>query len=277
MPRRKFGRIASAGLIASALAAPMPAHAVESTIVTANPSTVRTAVAPTFAPPRAVHVFAKPAWWRGSACDAVHWDRQAIAQGFYRPDHRSQPITAAHPLGASYLGIPVCGPMPGSRVAYHGRTYTVPEVMWNFAGWGYPEFYCTELAFRFMRQVYGVSPYAAAGGTVVENYAAADGGGLRRYWNGSHQVPQPGDIISFKAGPSAASYIRIYLGHVAVVVRSSVNRITGNGTLLLLTQNDTINGWRTVAVHHFVVDGMGAGYAYLYVTGWLHDPRNRGA
>lgn len=230
-----------------------------------------------------VRYFSLPSWWSGK-CDVYHWNRAAVAAGFRRPDHPTEPIQSAYAMSASYYGVPVCGPMPGSRVYYEGRYYTVPSVMWTMPNsWGYPEFYCTELAFRFMRQAYGVAPFAAAGGTVVQNYSTADGGGLVKYANvtrtydgKAHPVPRPGDIVSFKAGSSASYYIRVYLGHVAVVASSSVSAYTGNGWLKLLTQNDTSSGWRWVPVYHFHIGGMGSGYAWLYAWGWLHDPKNRG-
>ncbi len=199
-------------------------------------------------------VFSRPSWWRGT-CDVAHWDAVALHYGWH--GH-------AYPLGAKYLGIPVCGPRPG----FHGA----PEVLWSFSGWGYPEWQCTELAFRFMKQVYGVNPYGAAGGTVVSLYRRSRGGGLVVIRNGTRgKSPQPGDIISFTGSGYQG---RIYGGHAAVVAATSVNRY-GNGTLKLLSQNDSANGWHYVAVRHWRVQSLNSG-GVMPAWGWLHDPHNRG-
>jgi len=161
----------------------------------------------------------------------------------------------AHPLGASYLGIPVCGPRPAEDGA--------PDVLWRRPGWGELEFECVELAMRFMAQVYGVAPYGANGDNVVRNYTAADGGHLVKIANGSAgHAPLPGDVISFDS-PG--------LGHVAVVAASNVDA-AGNGSITLLSQNDTTNGWRTLGVTHWKVASFGSEVPY----GWLHDPAGRG-
>jgi hypothetical protein len=192
-------------------------------------------------------VVGQPSWWNGSDCDAAHWNSVAAGLGWSG--------TGAHELGASYLGVPVCGPRPLSDGA--------PDVWWLKSGWGELEWECTELAFRFMGQIYGVSAYSANGDTVVSNYSSADGGGLVKVNNGTAGVaPQPGDVISFN-GPGN--------GHVAVVASSSVNT-SGNGSITLISENDTANGWRTLSVSSWVVQGFGTRTPY----GWLHDPKGRG-
>ena len=188
-----------------------------------------------------------PSWWQGD-CDATHWNAAAKAAGWTGP--------GAHRLGASYLGVPVCGPR---------SAYGAPDVRWLRAGWGHFEWECTELAFRFMAQIYGVSAYGANGNTVVSNYTQSAGGGLVRINNGTHgKAPQPGDIMSFTSPDNSA-------GHVAVVSSSTVNS-SGNGSVTLITQNDTADGWRTLAVTGWMVQPFGSYSAY----GWLHDPLGRG-
>ena len=135
---------------------------------------------------------------------------------------------------------------------------------WRRAGWGEYEWECTELAFRFMAQIYGVSAYSANGNGVVRNYRASDGGNLQVVNNGTvGGAPTPGDVISFD-NPNG-------LGHVAVVAASAVNG-SGNGSVTLLSQNDTTNGWRVLAVSGWHVQGFGNNTPY----GWLHDPAGRG-
>jgi hypothetical protein len=187
-----------------------------------------------------------PSWWTGE-CDSGWWNARAAAAGWRG--------VGAHPLGASYLGIPVCGPRPAEDGA--------PDVAWRRPGWGELEFECVELAMRFMAQTYGVSPYGANGDGVVRNYSAADGGNLVKIANGtSGLAPLPGDVISFDS-PG--------LGHVAVVTAANVDN-AGNGSITLLSQNDTPTGWRTLAVTRWRVASFGDQVPY----GWLHDPAGRG-
>jgi hypothetical protein len=161
----------------------------------------------------------------------------------------------AHPLGASYLGVQVCGPRPAVDGA--------PDVTWTRDGWGEYEWECVELAMRFMALVYGVRPYSANGVDVVSNYSTSDGGGLVKIANGTPgEAPQPGDIISFSDGGE---------GHVVVVASSDVDAY-GNGSITVLSQNDTADGWRTLDVTNWWVDG----FNIFTVLGWLHDPLGRG-
>jgi hypothetical protein len=185
-------------------------------------------------------------WWNGP-CDAGSWNTRAAAMGWHG--------AGAHALGASYLGVAVCGPRPAEDHA--------PDVLWRRAGWGEQEFECVELAMRFMAEIYGVSAYGANGDNVVRNYRTAYGGGLVKVNNGTvGHAPVPGDVMSFDS-PG--------MGHAAVVAASSVNT-SGNGTITLLSQNDTTNGWRTLAVSNWKVASFGDQVPY----GWLHDPAGRG-
>lgn len=187
-----------------------------------------------------------PSWWDGP-CDAVHWDQMAADAGWSGP--------GAHPLGASYLGVQVCGPRPAVDGA--------PDITWTRPGWGAYEWECVELAMRFMAQIYGVHAYSANGVDVVSDYSPSDGGGLVKIANGtSGEAPEPGDIISFSDGGE---------GHVVVVASSDVNAY-GNGSITVLSQNDTSDGWRTLGVTNWWVDG----FNIFTALGWLHDPLGRG-
>src|SRR5689334_23261359 len=64
-------------------------------------------------------------WWNGD-CDAAAWNSRAEAAGWHG--------AGAHPLGASYLGIEVCGPRPSVDGA--------PNVRWQRPGWGELEYQC---------------------------------------------------------------------------------------------------------------------------------------
>ncbi len=189
-----------------------------------------------------------PSWWNGD-CDATHWNRAAAAQGWHG--------SGAHRLGAAYLGVPVCGPRPSGDHA--------PDVQWSRSGWGEYEWECVELAMRFMALVYGTSAYNANGNNVVRNYSTSAGGGLVRIKNGtSGKTPLPGDVISFDNSSRPA-------GHVLVVASSSVDN-GGNGSIKAMSQNDTTNGWRTLAVNKWRVAAFGSYVPYA----WLHDPKGRG-
>ena len=188
-------------------------------------------------------------WWQGN-CDADHWKSVASKLGWTG--------VGSHPLGASYLGISVCGPRPfvdGS-----------PDVIWGRSGWGESEWQCVELAQRFMAQVYGTRAFQANGADVVAHYDAnLYGGGLVKITNGTTGVaPQPGDIVSMRttAGP---------YGHVTVVVRTSIDA-TGTGTVTMLSQNDSSDGWRTLPIVKWRLGNQGS----LVPYGWLHDPLGRG-
>jgi hypothetical protein len=191
------------------------------------------------APAGAMADLPAPSWWNGSDCDDAHY---FAATGVH-----------THRLGATFLGVPACGPSP----FVGGGT----DVLWTHAGWGEYDFECTELAFRFMYLAYGITnAWQANGNNVVRNYTAAKGGGLQVINNGTANAPPlPGDVISFD-NPNN-------VGHVAVVSSASVDG-NGNGSITLLTQNDTANGSRTLTVTGWNVQGFGNNTPY----GWLRKP-----
>jgi hypothetical protein len=190
----------------------------------------------------------RPSWWDGD-CDANRWGRIAASYGWTGQ--------ASHRMGASYLGVPVCGPRPfvdGS-----------PNVLWGRAGWGEAEWQCVELAQRFMAQVYGTKAYQANGSQVVRNYRTTYGGGLVTIANGTKgRAPAPGDIVSFTTPNNP-------WGHVVVVVKVTVDA-SGNGSVTMLSQNDTADGWRTLPLTAWRMGSLGS----LTPYGWLHDPLGRG-
>jgi hypothetical protein len=192
--------------------------------------------------------YGAPNWWSGD-CDADWWNPRAAALGWQGE--------GAHRLGAAYLGIPACGPRPDADIA--------PAVAWSRPGQTVGEWDSSEYALRFMNQVYGVIPYAAAAKDVVRDYASSAGGGLQLVQNGvAGSAPQPGDVISFDS-PNG-------VGLVAVVGWAGVDA-AGNGEIRIIAQNDTGAGWRRLSVANWIVQGFGSNTAY----GWLHDPQGRGA
>ena len=88
-----------------------------------------------------------PAWWKGE-CNS------GVSRG-------------AKPLGASFRGVPACGPQPGRS---DGR------LVFFFPGaWGEYEWQCTELVYRFMYLAYGVRPYVGNGDQVVDKPVKVSG------------------------------------------------------------------------------------------------------
>jgi hypothetical protein len=239
--RRNFAAgVAAIGLLVGTLAAAGPALAV-TTIAPAVPANVSVGL---------------PSWWAGSPCDATRWNKLALAADW--PIRTTNIATmGSHPLGASYLGVPVCGPRPGIDGS--------PDILWARPGWGEAEWECVELAQRFMAQFYGVSAYGANGGYVVDNYRTAYGGDLVRYYNtgAAGIAPTPGDVISMLTPLNP-------WGHTVVVAASTVDG-NGNGELTLLSQNDTSDGWRTINVVNWKVQGFNT----FTVKDWLHDPAGR--
>jgi hypothetical protein len=191
------------------------------------------------APPAPGDPLPTPSWWSGS-CDSGNY-------------------LGAHALGASYRGVDVCGPRPGADAA------TNRPVQFFSGAWGELEWQCVELSMRYMYLAYGVHPYGANGKDVVDNYTTASGGNLVRIANGTvGTAPAPGDVISFGATTTSP------LGHTGVVESANVDD-TGTGTIRILSQNDTVDGWRTISVKSWWVDGPGSG-GFGAVGGWLHDP-----
>jgi hypothetical protein len=178
-----------------------------------------------------------PAWWNGT-CDNGNYP-------------------GAAPLGASFRGVQVCGPRPGADHATNRPVQFFP------GAWGELEWQCVELSMRFMYVAYGVKPYGANGKDVYANYSTAYGGNLEKVPNGTvGRAPAPGDVITF--GPTATSP----LGHTGVVATENVGD-DGNGTITILSQNDTADGWRTLNVGAWSVDGPTGGLGV--VPGWLHS------
>jgi len=193
---------------------------------------------PATTPPAPGSTLPAPTWWSGP-CDSAN-------------------DAGAHPLGASYRGVQVCGPRPGADAAPDRAVQFFP------GAWGELEWECVELAMRYLYLADGVSPYGANGKDVVANYTTASGGNLVKVPNATPgDAPAPGDVISF--GPTATSP----LGHAGVVESASVDA-NGNGTVRILSQNDTADGWRTLNVTSWSVDGPGAGLGA--VAAWLHAP-----
>jgi hypothetical protein len=173
-----------------------------------------------------------PDWWTGD-CDHDWY----LAHGSHVEPYR---------LGATYRGMPACGPRP----AWDG----VLDVLVQFfpGAFGEREWQCVELSMRYLYLAYGIEPYDADGYNIATEYT---GSRLEIVSNGlTSRPPEPGDVLQ-----SGSETTR---GHTAIVTAASVNG-NGNGSITTIEQNGNANGWRTYTVSNWVVSGG--------VTKWLHD------
>jgi hypothetical protein len=176
-----------------------------------------------------------PLWWNGD-CDTNYYKANSSGR-------------SAYGLGGSYRGVKACGPRPWSDGA--------PDVVVRFftGAWGEYEWECVELSMRYLYLAYAIPPYHANGKDVVANYP---GTRLRRVANGAvGQAPVPGDVLSY--GPTTT------YGHTSVVSASNVDA-SGNGTIIIVEQNSSAAGTKTLTVSSWVVQ------ASMTVSGWLHEP-----
>lgn len=176
-----------------------------------------------------------PPWWSGD-CDYNNYVRKT-GTGSFR-------------LGATYLGMPACGPRPiaGGPDA----------LVYFFSGaWGEYEWECVELVMRCLYLYYNIAPYSANGNQVVSNYT---GPALQKINNaaGSGTAPVVGDVLSYC--PTCT------FGHTSIVSSSSVDG-SGNGNITVIEQNNSSGGSSTLSVSNWFVNGNAGA-----VSGWLHRP-----
>lgn len=143
---------------------------------------------------------------------------------------------------ATWPDFPLCGPGPD-----YGGTWSyvdIPGPTGRTNGWYYnatPGFQCVELAERYLAVADGFAPLKAEGSTVAEVYHA-NYRGTRLVVNGTKGAvgfaPKKGNVISFSLVPSFQDPTD---GHVALVVGSSVNPKTGNGTVAIAQENVAAN------------------------------------
>jgi len=211
---------------------PAPAAGPAATTTTTGTSTSTTVA------PAPGSTLAAPSWWAG-ACDSGN-------------------DPGGHALGASYRGVAVCGPRPNAD-------HATDRLVQFFSGaWGEQEWECVELSMRFLYLADGVVPYPANGKDVYANYAAGYGGGLVKIANGTvGTAPVPGDVLTFGGTTTNPN------GHTGVVESTSIDA-SGTGTLRMLSQNDTVDGWRTITVTAWTVNGLAPSLGS--VPGWLHKP-----
>jgi hypothetical protein len=147
----------------------------------------------------------------------------------------SSVTSAGYDLGANFDKVWACGPAPGaSGTPGYGDAF-------ESAPYG---FQCTELADRFLWDVWGLTPVRGD---------ALDGESFASTVHGAHpSVPlvlngtagQPyrsGDLVSFTGNSHEPD------GHVAVVTASAENA-SGNGTVTIMEQDAAVSGQETLTV-----------------------------
>jgi hypothetical protein len=186
-----------------------------------------------------------PAWWNGKTCDTNNY-----------PGSYQLGTTDSNGVfhGTAYNGVIACG--PGS----YNQGGTDHTVYFYSGAQSELEWECVELVMRYMYQVYGIAPYGVPNGgkDVVDNYR---GSALTPVPNDGASLPSPGDIVSF-GGSTGNPY-----GHTAVV--TGVNVTNGSGSLTIMQQNATANGWGTLTVSGGRITGTILG---VTVSKWLHNP-----
>ncbi|MGB8215422.1 MAG: hypothetical protein WCE68_17870 [Anaerolineales bacterium] len=187
------------------------------------------------------HQVGTPSWWSGNGnCDDTNFYH---ATGVH-----------AYKLGASWLGVPACGPQ-----ASLGTTHLI---YFPSATWGEYEFECIELVFRFLYQEWGILPWDGNGDTIKDDYPSS----LVFYADdGTHPIV-PGDIIT-EDSPAGG-----FGGHAMIVTGVSVNA-SGTGSVSLLEQDVNSNGSRSLPLTKWVIGNGGAVDNWDYyapIQGWLH-------
>jgi hypothetical protein len=156
-------------------------------------------------------------------------------------------------LGASYRGIPACGPRPAT-----GGT-EVQTTLAASATWPVSQFDSVELSLRWMYLAYDVTPFAGNGDQLYGHYERSAGGRPLTAVAGSGAtgyVPHAGDVLSYDTEGSG--------GHTSLVVGSRVDP-GGDGWVDVMEQNASYAGYAHLpVVNHTVLSNYGG-----FITGWL--------
>jgi hypothetical protein len=174
-------------------------------------------------------------------------------------DAASNQTTWRNYLGASFRGIPACGPRPavGAPVVNVGFSLGAPPLVVQFES--------TELALRWLYLVHHTPPYAGNGDRLCANYDAAAGGQplqqVANYPNGSGS-PRPGDVLCYDTGGTG--------GQTSVVTAAHVDG-SGRGWVDVMEQNASAGGFARLPV----LDGRVASNYGGYIAGWLTSQRAR--
>ncbi len=171
----------------------------------------------------------RPQWWASYGGDP---NTPCAATSYWR--------TAGKTLGAWYQGMEACGPIPGGGgpAVYTSQGIYTP-------GWQ-----CVELSERWLTLAYSLRGVPADGWQVASNYSHAYPNALTHYFNNGTPglVPEPGDVLSFT------------WNHTAVVTNSQVGS-DGKGSITIIQENVSPDGWGSLSVNNWKVYG---------VKDWVH-------
>jgi CHAP domain len=207
---------------------------------TADGATARPSVSPDQMQDR------KPPFY-ASGCDTENYDRVSG-----RTDWRNR-------LGATFRGIPACGPRPamGAPLVPAGFIPAAPAAVFQFDA--------MEFSLRWMYLGFGTPPIPGNGDQLLTNYDPLAGGQpLFKYANvpGGAVHPQPGDVLCYDTGGSG--------GHTSVVAGTHVDS-RGNGWIDAIEQNNSARGFAQLRViGGEVVTNLGGP-----IFGWLSPRPNR--
>jgi hypothetical protein len=133
----------------------------------------------------------------------------------------------------SYDNVYPCGPQPGGSSPDYGDSFQPSG-----------GFQCTELANRFLFDVWGLRPIfgTSLDGKTFAQSVHVDYPSVPLVSNGTPGRPYlPGDIVSFTGNSNEPD------GHVAVVIASTENS-SGNGTVTIMEENAATSGKETLKV-----------------------------
>jgi hypothetical protein len=179
-----------------------------------------------------------PSWWSG-VCDDDNYFEATGVHSF--------------PLGASWHGVPACGPRYSSHLV---RFFT--------GAWGEIEFECIELVMRFLYQEWGIAPWEGSANTIKDHYPTDS---IEFYSNDGTHAFVPGDIIT-EDGIYSSS------GHAMIITGVDLDGI-GTGSIDILEQNSASNGSRLLHVTNWTVDPDAFTWGQT-IQGWLHAKDNHG-
>lgn len=150
-------------------------------------------------------------------------------------------------------GLEVCAPSGGGL----GGTIQV-----YFDGEGAEEWQCGELSLRYMDVAWGVTSYNVNTSNVIaDDFPFSRYPSVHEIRNGTvGSYPQPGDVIQMQ------SYTSGDPGHTGVVESASVDG-SGNGSIVMLSENGNTSGRETLYLSNWSVGGDGPNYT----TAWLHN------
>jgi uncharacterized delta-60 repeat protein len=185
-----------------------------------------------------------PSWWNGSICDDTNYYAKTSP-------HKHSTI-----LGSPWHGVYACGPIPADDV----RVY--------FGGGSALEFECVELVLRFLYLEWAIPPWYGNANTLKNYY---DPTMVEFYANdGTHPII-PGDVITENGDGTHPNSV----GHTVLVIGVTLDG-NGDGTLVIMEQNASASGHRSLIVDNWVVQPDSYTY-FKTIQGWLHARANQAA